>query len=611
MNYSKSQQEAIRHRDGPMLVLAGPGSGKTAVITARIDSLIREHGVDPSSILVITFTKAAAGEMKQRFLTLCGAERTSVSFGTFHAVFFTVLKHACRYESSNIVTDEQRYRFMREIISGYNLDYREESEFIAGVLAEIGMIKNSRIDLAHFYSSHCGEEVFRSICKAYARRLSDSRLIDFDDMLSLTFDLFQQQPDLLAAWQRKYPYILIDEFQDINRLQYDIVRMMAAPKNNLFIVGDDDQSIYRFRGSKPEIMLGFPKDYPNARTVQLAVNYRCAPDIVAAAGRLIANNVSRFDKELCADRTCRGQLALREFEDQRKQNQWLIEQIRQALREGIPAGEMAVLCRTNTQPRLLLAQMMEQGISFCTRDRIPNLYEHWIAKDIFAYLRIAEGSVARADFLTVMNKPKRYIARDSLCESEVAFDEWIQMYDEQPWIAERIEKLWHDVKELGRMSPYAAVNYIRRGIGYDDYIADYAEYRGVNREDLYEAADEIQESARGYRTTAQWYAHIEKYRARLEQLARRADVRADAVTVSTLHSAKGLEYRLVFMPDANEGIVPYRRAVLAADIEEERRLFYVGMTRAKDALFISYVRSSGDKERYVSRFVEEIAPSRA
>ena len=161
MNYSKSQQEAIRHRDGPMLVLAGPGSGKTAVITARIDSLIREHGVDPSSILVITFTKAAAGEMKQRFLTLCGAERTSVSFGTFHAVFFTVLKHACRYESSNIVTDEQRYRFMREIISGYNLDYREESEFIAGVLAEIGMIKNSRIDLAHFYSSHCGEEVFQ------------------------------------------------------------------------------------------------------------------------------------------------------------------------------------------------------------------------------------------------------------------------------------------------------------------------------------------------------------------------------------------------------------------------------------------------------------------
>lgn len=605
MNYSKSQEASIRHKDGPMLVLAGPGSGKTAVITQRIVNLIKEYGVDASGILVITFTKAAANEMKQRFLGLSGLSRTQVSFGTFHAVFFKVLKHAYRFESSNIITEEQRYQFMREILSYHQLDYRDENEFIANLLGEISLIKNTRIDLANFYSSHCGEEVFRKIYEAYGRRLSQNRLIDFDDMLSYTYELFASRPDILSAWQRKYPYILIDEFQDINRIQYDIVRMMAAPRNNLFIVGDDDQSIYRFRGSKPEIMLGFTRDYPDAKTVLLETNYRCAPQIVDAAGRLIAHNEHRYKKRIQASRAQRAQIEFCCFEDQRKENAYVIGQIRSALESGRPPKEIAVLCRTNTQPRLLLEQMMEQNVPFCTRDRIPNLYEHWIARDFFAYLRIAQGSTKRADFLSVMNKPKRYIGRDSLCEPEVAFEEWIRMYDEKPWVAERIEKLWRDVKRLKKMSPYAAVNYIRKGIGYDEYIADYAEYRNVEKDDLYEVAEEILESARGYRTMEEWLDHIQEYRAALERMAKRTDSAAEAVAVSTLHSVKGLEYEQVFIVDANEGIMPYKKAVLSADLEEERRLFYVGMTRAKDVLHICSVKSVNNKDVEVSRFVKE------
>lgn len=607
MQYNKAQEEAILHRDGPMLVLAGPGSGKTAVITKRTLHLMEDCGVNPSNILVITFTRAAANEMRQRFLKQAGQNKACerVTFGTFHAIFFMVLKHAYHFEAANIVTDEKRYQFMREILSHYPLEYRDENEFIGDLLGEISLVKNSRIDVSHFYSSHCGEKIFRRIFADYHKRLSQNRLIDFDDMLTYTYDLFQQRGDILSAWQKKYPYILIDEFQDINQIQYDIIRMMAAPRNNLFVVGDDDQAIYRFRGSKPEIMLGFEKDYPGAKVVRLNMNYRCAPEIVEASGRLIAYNTHRFPKEIKASRKQKAQISFQCFEDQREENAFVIEKLKKAIRDGIEPNKLAVLCRTNTQPRLLLEQMMEQNLAFRTRDRVPNLYEHWIAKDFFAYLRIAHGSSKRADFLSIMNKPKRYIGRDSLCEPEVAFDEWIRMYDDKPWIAERIEQLWHDVKMLNTMSPYAAINYIRRGIGYDDYIAEYADYRNVDKEDLYEVADEILTGAKGYKTMEEWLTHISDYQRQMEEQARQIRENPSAVNVSTLHSAKGLEYEKVFIIDANEGLMPYKKAVLNADLEEERRLFYVGMTRAKDTLTICSVKNLNNKTADISRFVRE------
>ena len=240
MNYNKSQQQAIRHKDGPMLVLAGPGSGKTAVITQRTKQLIEYENIDPSNILVITFTRAAAQEMKQRFLALTGEERTKVTFGTFHAIFFMVLKLAYHFDSGNIISEEQRYQFMREILSYHHLEYRDEGEFIGDVLTEISRVKNEQIPLEHFYSSSCGEEIFRKIYREYDERLKRNRLIDFDDMLTYTYDLFSQRKDILSAWQKKYRYILIDEFQDINLIQWKIMCMLAAPENNLFVVGDDD-----------------------------------------------------------------------------------------------------------------------------------------------------------------------------------------------------------------------------------------------------------------------------------------------------------------------------------------------------------------------------------
>ena len=264
MNFNKAQLGAIEHKDGAMLVLAGPGSGKTAVITHRTKNLITKHHVKPSEILVITFTKAAADEMKERFNSLMKDERVNVSFGTFHAVFFTILKYAYRFTSANIADESVRYGFIREILSYYRLEYKDENEFIGNLLAEISLIKNSRIDIENFYSGVCGEEIFRDIYKKYETRLKENRLIDFDDMLSYTYELFKERPDILALWQNKYKYILIDEFQDTSRMQWEnfhlLLQESLAQKEGSLIVGDIKQSIYRWRSGDWKILAGLGND---------------------------------------------------------------------------------------------------------------------------------------------------------------------------------------------------------------------------------------------------------------------------------------------------------------------------------------------------------------
>ena len=606
MKFNESQMSAIKHKNGPMLVLAGPGSGKTATLVERTKNLILQHGVNPSNILVITFTKAAANEMKLRFEREMSVNHGArVTFGTFHAIFFMVLKLAYKFDASNIVADEVKQQMMREMITSLRLDYRDENELIQGIFAEISMIKNSRIPLEHFYSTQCGEDVFRKIYREYDAFLRKQKLIDFDDMLTMTYDLFVQRPDILSAWQKKYQYILVDEFQDINQIQYEIVRMLALPENNLFMVGDDDQSIYRFRGSKPEIMLRIPKDYPEVKQIQLDRNYRCQSAIVDASLKLIDHNKERFRKKINAVRPKENDVTFRVFESQRDEILFVLKKIDEQIGKGYHLSDIAILFRTNTQPRFLMEQLMAYNVDFKTRDQIPNLYDHWIARDIRTYMNIARGSRERKDFLMILNKPKRYLSRDSLCDSQVAFDEWEKLYEEQPWIAERIEKLHYDIKMLEKMSPFAAINYIRHGIGYDDYLTEYAEYRNISKDDLFDVLEELQASAKGFRNYDAWELHMKECEEELREKAQRKTENPNAITLSTMHSAKGLEFKSVFIIDANEGIMPYKKAVLDQDVEEERRLFYVGMTRVIHDLTICSVKNIHGKTNEVSRFITE------
>lgn len=606
LKFNDAQVRAINHFNGPALILAGPGSGKTAVITHRTYNLIEKYGVNPANILVITFTKAAATEMKERFNALTGGKGYPVVFGTFHAVFFTILKHAYNYKSSDIVTREEQYECIKNIIERMDMEYEDENEFVGNILSEISRVKGELINIANYYSINCGEKEFRYIFNEYDKMLERKRKIDFDDMLVYCHELLSNRRDILSAWQNKYRYILIDEFQDINKVQYDIIRMLALPENNLFIVGDDDQSIYGFRGAKPEIMLGFQKDYKEAETILLNVNYRCNEHIVQQSKKLIAHNRNRFQKDIkAANKTGLG-VKLLDFKDIMEEHEKVLELIREYNRKGFAYEDMAVLTRTNIGSRLMIEKFMENNIPFRAKDAIPNIYEHWIAKDILAYIHIALGSTDRKDFLRIINKPLRYISRDALDTPDITFTQLMNVYEDKNWMTERIEKMETDMRVVSRISPYAAINYIRHAIGYEEYLAEYANNRHMNYDELLEVLDEIMEAAREYKTYDEWFVHMEDYTKELLKQARNRELEVNAVNLMTMHSSKGLEYKIVFVLDVNEENIPYKKAVLDEEIEEERRMMYVAMTRAKEDLFLCCPRQKYNKSLEMSRFIREL-----
>lgn len=589
-----------------MLTLAGPGSGKTAVITGRVYNLIRNCGVTPSSILVVTFTRAAAREMKERFLRLAGPKAAGVTFGTFHGVFYGILRQVYRIGGENILIEDRRRALIRELIQAYVRDIEDETDLMDSISREISTIKNGRIELKNYYSASCSRENFQKIYQGYQQTLKKKRLLDFDDIMLYCYELFLKRPDILSLWQKKFQYILIDEFQDINKLQYDIVRMLAKPEDNLFIVGDDDQSIYRFRGAMPEIMLNFRKDYPEARQVLLNVNYRCSRPILRQAMKVIGNNEQRFKKELTAAKQDGPPVHLRTFENPEEELSHLMEELSGAKEKGQDLSGTALLFRTNIGSRPAVEKLMEYNLPFQMRDSLPNLYEHFIARDIMAYFRIICGSRSRSDFLQVMNKPNRYISREALYETQVSFEALYSFYEEKEWMCDRIERLERDLHVMKDMLPFAAVNYIRFAVGYEEYLRSYAEYRHIRPEELYEILNEVQDTTRGFKSFADWFSHVEEYSQQLKEQSQQQKLRGDGVTVSTLHSVKGLEYDTVYILDVNEGNIPYHKAQQESEIEEERRMFYVGMTRARTNLYIYSVRERHGKKQESSRFVEEI-----
>ena len=604
MQVSNAQHQAITHGAGPAIVLAGPGSGKTLVITQRVRYLIEAYHVRPQEILVITFTKAAAQEMQSRFQAL--SRQRGVTFGTFHAVFFHILKYAYHYSAANILTEEKKYQILQRLLSESGLHFEDEKETLSEIASEISVVKNEQIPLEHYYSKSCPEEVFRGFYRKYEEVHRREGLLDFDDMMTMTYELLTQRADILAAWQRHYHYILVDEFQDINLLQYAILRLLADPERNLFIVGDDDQSIYRFRGAKPEIMLNFPKDYPDAKQIVLDRNFRSVASVIRAAQLVIRENTKRFAKRAVHVRKGQGQIDIREFSGQEHESLYLIKKVQESLAGGMPPNEIAVLYRTNQGARPYAERLMEFNIPFEMRDALPNIYEHWIAKDLFAYLHLARERLDRAEFLQVMNRPKRYIARDAIDAKVISLETLRTYYEDKDWMLDRIDRLELDLRMLKDMAPYAAVNYIRYGMNYEEYLQEYAKARRMKPEELTDILDEIQDGCRPFKTVEAWYEHLTAYKERLLEQRGKKERDPDAITLATLHSAKGLEFQEVFLVDVNEGTIPHRKASMEADLEEERRLFYVGMTRAKDRLHLFYVRERYGKRVEPSIFLEPL-----
>lgn len=609
MGFNEAQTQAIQHTDGPCLVLAGPGSGKTLTIVNRVKYLIEKQKVRPEEILVVTFTRFAAAEMKSRLCLVMGKRDLPVTVGTFHGIYYGILKWAYRMNQENILSETEKYQILRGVINKERMEIFDEEDFIQDIAAEIGKVKNNRIPLEEFVSEKCSADAFRNIYRNYEQHRKELKKIDFDDMLVLCYELFRSRPDVLAQWQKKFRYVLIDEFQDINRIQYDVICMLAQPENNLFVVGDDDQAIYGFRGADSELMLGFGKDFPDAKQILLGMNYRSTANIVQNSLKLIENNVERYSKKLEANREGGSCLHIQEVKDPVEEAEYVLEEIQKCKENGIKEEEIAILFRVHTDARAVVEAMVERKIPFQMKEHLPNIYEHFIAKDIMAYFRLATGARNRKDFLQVMNRPKRYLGRDSVAGTKVSFEDMRKFYCDKDWMIDRIDQFEWDVKMLMKMAPYAAIQYIRKRIGYDDFLKEYAFTHQINRSDLNEVLAEIEEAAKAFTSVEEWFTHVEEYTETLRAKEKERNRPRPGVRLMTIHASKGLEFKQVFLIEANEGRIPYQKAKTDKEIEEERRLFYVAMTRAKDFLKICYVKIKNGKEVTPSRFVDELLKS--
>lgn len=605
INYSSNQKKAIEHGAGPLMVLAGPGSGKTFVITHRIKYLIEGSGINPAHILVVTFSRAAAKEMKDRFEKLQG--KSYVTFGTFHSVFFSILKTAYGFSAEQIASDELRYTLIKELIKKNEIVNEDINTLSGNLLNEIALIKQDNINIKNYYSNSIASDTFKKLYKEYEAELETRNKLDFEDMLSLTFELLSERNDILTAVQNRYQYILVDEFQDINFLQYNIIKLMAGKKQNITVVGDDDQSIYRFRGARPEIMLGFERDFRNVSKVFLDINFRSTTQIVDASTKLISFNSKRFPKTFKANNGSGAPVSVIEFKNPFAEVNTIVNDIKEYIKSGQDINNIAVLYRTNLSPRLLIERMMKNNIPFTIRDSIPNLFEHWVSKDIISYIKLAINLGNKNDLLRISNKPNRYISRDSLSSSKANIETLFDYYDDKSYMIKRIIELREHLRTIKNLKPATALRYIRNVVGYDEYIEEYCDMNGIESDDCYTVLGDLENSASEFNTFSDWFVHMEEYKEELIEARKKSNEDDIGVRLMTFHSSKGLEFDIVYIIDVNEGSVPYKKAKGADEIEEERRMFYVAMTRARHKLFICYCKENFGKSIGKSDFIVELS----
>lgn len=614
MKLNKAQEDAIRHKNGPCMVLAPPGSGKTLIITNRIKYMLDQYDIPGKNILVITFTRYAANEMRERFYKLMNGDKANVTFGTFHSVFYGILKCMYGIGSSNLISEQESFKLFKAVLNDTYIestpDVEDEDELVSELIRECGMVKNGLYHLNEFKSKFLSKDEFAEIFREYESRKKKLKKFDFDDILVQCYALFQKRPDVLALWQERFKYILIDEFQDINRVQYEVIRMLAKPDNNLFVVGDDDQSIYGFRGASPGLMLYMKQEYPDLRTINLTLNYRSTEYIVGASSRVILHNEERYFKRIVSSRDEGENVQVYEFKDEVEESRQVAASIRSLLNSGVKPSEIAILYRAGVQARMMTEILKETRIPFETREGVPNIYDHFIARDLRCYLKMAMGKRDRNLFLMICNRPLRYISRSCMDKPEMSFEDIRRFYCDKDWMQDIIDQFEVDIKMMQNMTPYAAIQYIRKRIGYDDFLKNYAKEKNMDVKPLFDLLCELEERCKPYKTFQEWNTHIEEYSKELENQEnerRKRKIKShDKVQLMTMHSSKGLEFEHVYIIHANEGEIPYQKAHTKDEIEEERRLFYVAMTRAKSNLNISYIVEKNGSSLKPSRFVEEL-----
>ena len=594
--------EAIFHKDGPAMVLAGPGSGKTFVIVERLRHLIEECSVDPSSVLVITFTKAAAIEMQHRFYKITNSLYPEVCFGTFHSVFYQIIRQSNPSNKLKIVSEKDKYRFIKDIILKlsvmHNIDKQESLdaiEMIGDIISEISRIKNTGADAREHLGSIPFSKHFEEIFREYNSLLTEFGMVDFDDMILKCYELLKRDKRALDTWSRRFEYVLIDEYQDINLMQYKVVRLLCA-SNNLFVVGDDDQSIYGFRGSDPGIMQKFTAEFEghNPKIINLNINYRCAKRIIYASNILIKDNKIRLNKVLMPNETSPdGFVYPRRYIDKRQQSTAIIKFLSENMDK---LDSIAFIFRTNSEAMALAGECKQFKIPTNLDEQAISFVETQGVRLCENYLKFVYEGKKREYFLKIMNNPNRYISRNALSKESVSEAELIKYYKGNHDRVKEIEKLFRQLNMLGHIRPSLSIRFLRNEIGIDKmFPKDTA------------ALDELSELSKSIPDNRMLLKELEKIRENsVTEKKVVAKNKGKCVKLMTMHGSKGLEYDIVWLPGLNEGIIPSRSCVTNEQIEEERRMLYVGMTRAKSALIMSYLTGNKENPMMPSRFLRPI-----
>ena len=618
---NENQLKAVNHLDGPCMVLAGPGSGKTRVITYRIANMVVNKNIKPTSILAISFTKASSIEMKNRALSLSNDFRMNkVTYGTFHSVFFRILRYFENYNIESILDEKTKRIGLKNILKGLNIENADDDETIGQVINEISYVKNELMDKRDFKSEVLTNDEFIKVYNFYEEYKQQMNKIDFDDMLIKTYELLKNNKAALDRVRSVYRYILVDEFQDINKVQFEALKLIANPSNNIFVVGDEDQSIYGFRGSRPDFLLEFEEYFSNTKKVLLDINYRSKGEIINIANRLIEKNTNRYEKVIKCGQGNGAKVNYISPEDSEEEAVYIAKDIKNKVQEDYTEyTDFAVIYRTNIQSRALVDVFMDMRIPFVVKDSIVTIYDHWAAQDILAYLRIGVNPNSNKDWIRIINKPFRYISKDNLnlIKDEPDFiNSLINKCDLHPKQVKTINDLNIDISYVKGLNPKNAISYIRTTLDYDRYILDYCANRKIKTNGLIEILNELESSATNFKTIQEYLEHIERVKS--EIVDNKNNKETDGVIFTTMHSAKGLEFKNVYIIGANEGTIPHEKSYEIDDeekkndqIEEERRLMYVAITRAEENICISSPVNKYGKRVSKSRFVEDIkAPTK-
>ncbi len=604
------QKKAVEHFAGPCLVLAGPGTGKTTIIVNRIMHLIKKHDTAPGSILVVTFTKAAAEEMRIRFSGLEGykKEYSQVTFGTFHSVFFKILKQYNNYKIENLIKDNEKNSIIKSIVKNLEYDFFEDEQSLEDLINELAYIENMLINEKEYNPYSCSYDEFWTIYGQYKKYKKEASKFDFEDMINHCYNLLLKDKLILQNLRTKYKFIMIDEFQDINKSQLSTISLIALPLNNLFIVGDDDQSIYKFRGSDPKAMLEFSKVNKDTVVITLKKNYRSNKAILNSAMNVINNNIHRYKKDLITARDSESVPHIVRVEDNEREAASIVKKIKEFYKEGVSYSEIGVLYRTRIQSRAIIDCFTDNRIPYICSDGLSSVHNHWIYNDIISYFKASQCIDRNNSIYRIVNKPYRRISRMAIADAMEHKTEILQGLMNQSSISNHekrsLKRLEADLSNLRTMKPGRGISYIRKHIGYENYNRKWADLKNIKTKPLIEIIDDIGLSAGNYASIAEYLDHLKS----ITNDRCDSNDNKNRVRIMTMHKAKGLEFGTVFIIGAVDGLAPY---ILNDEcdkdfLEEERRLFYVSMTRAKDELYIYVPKYRYRKRMKQSRFLDEM-----